>query len=380
MVTERYPIRVKPCVPAGGIRKLFYIVTQLKAAIANSSGMADSIFPVPYSGFSGLGTQAINLPVKPEPNGPASILPIGKVRWRYLSPLAAIRSEIEISWLFIKSNWYDAILPCLAAFLASWLSGPQQRIGLPLGMFWSLVYSVLFIYTFCVYTQGFSINEDRINKPYRPLASGAATVRGTCIRLFVGNVLFLAAGSYLSILAFSASWIVLTILYTHVLSKHWLTKNLVFISMGTWIIFGGQWGIARPGLPMPESVKIQFLLLSLWFGLWILMQDMRDQDGDRVANRKTLPLQIGDRKARLVISLILLTVSPILYALAVIAHSWALDPRSHLASVIVLCIGTAYQWYAAFRIWRYRTSESDKSVYKEFAIFGCASIAIIPLL
>ncbi|KAJ7628920.1 hypothetical protein FB45DRAFT_748815 [Roridomyces roridus] len=64
----------------------------------------------------------------------------------------------------------------------------------------SLAYFVLYLYTFNIADQITGLDEDRINKPDRPLPSGLLSIRETYVRLCLLTAAYIA---------FSAAWGVL---------------------------------------------------------------------------------------------------------------------------------------------------------------------------
>lgn len=85
---------------------------------------------------------------------------------------------------------------------------------------------------FCVCNQCSSIEEDRINKPYRPVPSGVITYREALGLLFVLIPICLAASWPFGATLASAGVMVASLAYTFLgLDSHWITKNAMNVAM-----------------------------------------------------------------------------------------------------------------------------------------------------
>jgi 4-hydroxybenzoate polyprenyltransferase len=154
-----------------------------------------------------------------------------------------------------------------------------------------------------------SIEEDRLNKPFRPLAAGRITPTQTKHLLLISVPLVLAVtyfylGSYEeTVLLFSLTW-----MYNDLGGSdgHFVIRNLI---IGVAYIFYGS-GALRVAL----HSKFENYSLSTTGCAWsciigavifttIQVQDLKDQEGDQARNRHTAPLALGHEHTRWTIAI-----------------------------------------------------------------------------
>lgn len=121
--------------------------------------------------------------------------------------------EVKLSYLFIKSDIFAVIIPGTLVLLASWISCGASLLALPLYLLYSLSFCFLFLYTVCLSNQVISIEEDKKNKPWRPLPTGLICIEGAYTRLIFANILFLLLSYYLHVFYFAILWQLLTFFY-----------------------------------------------------------------------------------------------------------------------------------------------------------------------
>ncbi|KAJ7113784.1 UbiA prenyltransferase family, partial [Mycena epipterygia] len=201
--------------------------------------------------------------------------------------------ELRVFWDFTWRDWSTSLISgtmCTIAALRSLEAVPSSTV-ITKSLIRSLIYFFLYIYTFTIANQINGVNEDRINKPDRPLCSGRVSLQGAYIRWYVTTTAYLVVGAVWGVLPWTALWVFISI-YTCFYGgdKHWTTKNLLFISVGTLCQLRAAWGLVAP----IDSCQRQWaLLLSVLFGIVINVQDMRDVEGDKIARRRTLPVVLG---------------------------------------------------------------------------------------
>lgn len=269
--------------------------------------------------------------------------------------------EANLTYLFIKSDVLAVIVPGTLTLLASWISSDMSLTVLPLYFLCSLSFCLLFLYTVCLSNQVLSIAEDRKNKPWRPLPSNLVTTEGVHGRLIFANILFLLLSYYLHVFHFAVLWQFVTFLcHNGGLHAQLVGKNLVFMTLGVFILFCSQWQIIQP----LDSLVYQYAVaLSIWSGLAFHLQDMRDQEGDQLIGRKTLPLAIGDKKARIVLTLFFLILSPLLIFLLFSTQINAQQLLEDRILSILFVLIVLFNWLIAYRIWNFKTARGDHRTY-----------------
>lgn len=214
---------------------------------------------------------------------------------------APIARELDI---FLSFSWRDWSASIIAGMIFSIGVTRSARPPLP-----SIISSYLlliswltpYVYILNLSNQIMGVDEDRINKPDRPIPSGKVTLEGARRRWVVTLSLFLG------IAVFERTLLPETICWTFMVAflsltsagNHWFGKNCVAMSMGTWALLSGSWNAIAPATLQSEHYIIA---VSIWVGLTAHIQDLRDMKGDAVVGRKTLPLVFGDDGSRWIIT------------------------------------------------------------------------------
>ena len=88
--------------------------------------------------------------------------------------------------------------------------------------------------------------EDRINKPFRPVPMGLITEHGAVVRSRVWSAVLVVAGLALNITPYAVLWIASINWYNFGSgSKHWFVKNQVFLVLSCLAGFAPIWLIAQ---------------------------------------------------------------------------------------------------------------------------------------
>jgi len=156
--------------------------------------------------------------------------------------------------------------------------------------------------------QIFDIENDRINRPLRPLPSGRLTVRQAAVfacllyGVGLGAAWFVnGAGHWFFAIALTAA--VVTLLYSAPplrLKRWWLTANLaIALTRGALLVVAG-WTTVRA----PSELEPWFL--GAMMGVFIFgaatSKDYADVEGDRRAGCVTLPVRFGARGASRIVA------------------------------------------------------------------------------
>ncbi|KAJ6481600.1 UbiA prenyltransferase family-domain-containing protein [Mycena vulgaris] len=224
--------------------------------------------------------------------------------------LALIIHELDVFWAFTWRDWSTTIIPgtmyAITALRSLPVALPPRIIALGLGR--TLIYLILLVYTFTSSNQISGVAEDRINKPDRPIPSGRVSLRGAYIRWYASTGAFLILGAAEGVMPWTVLWVLLTIAQNFTgFGKHWFTRNAVFISLGTLCIMQPMWVQFAPMSPREWR---WVLTLSVLSGILFQVQDFRDIVGDRATGRNTLPLALGERNSRCVMT-VLFALTPL---------------------------------------------------------------------
>ncbi|KAJ6442654.1 Carboxylic ester hydrolase [Purpureocillium lavendulum] len=275
------------------------------------------------------------------------------------------------------------------------------------------LWTTLFLYAYTLFTQALSPDEDRLNKPHRPVPAGLVSPCGALARCLAVAVAHLALSTYSGVahdalLAAGATvWAAMTTTMRWG-GGHWLGKNTLALGATVVAMLSGASGVARsscpctvpttPGSPYGHGYNVgrgrpgvgdnavdvvttrHVLGLGVYAALAVHMQDLRDQDGDAAAGRRTLPLVLGDGPARLVMALVLV---PAAWAVATTTLSTlAMDlrvPSWPAAAVFVVVVVAALHGLLCWRLLARRTRAADHDTHMIGTYIFCLLTALSSL-
>lgn len=286
--------------------------------------------------------------------------------------------ELRLTYRFVWRDLSASLIPALLFISGAYTVRPERSLWDLAGVIGGgVAYFALYIYTFCVGNQIAGLEEDRINKPDRPLPSGLVSLRGAKARWVIANILFPLIAYVLggvAITRWALAWQMIAISYNFLgLHRHWITKNFVFITLGTLVLMAAAWELV---LPLSATAWRWILVISISFGATLHIQDLRDVAGDRHVGRRTFSLAIGDRRARVVLAAGIVAL-PIITHLFLTGDSWPSVP-------VVACeLGLAtVNFVCASRVLLLRTSRADHTTYMLHTYWFCAvlgsSVVVLP--
>lgn len=143
--------------------------------------------------------------------------------------------------------------------------------------------------------------EDKVNKPWRPLPAGRLTLSQMQGLLSAMYLIIPSVGFCMDTSPQSAGMIVLGFIYNDLggADKNFIVRNVVN-AMGISCLCSGATSVALAGSQgsMTATANKWFLLVAAVIATTVQVQDMADQEGDRLRQRHTMPLIYGDGPAR----------------------------------------------------------------------------------
>ncbi|MFO0576219.1 MAG: UbiA family prenyltransferase [Polyangia bacterium] len=282
------------------------------------------------------------------------------------TPLQALAFELRLSWSFIWRDLSTTMLPALLFMAAALktradLSAPALTLAL---LKWAL-YFWLYIYTFCLADQIAGVEEDRINKPDRPIASGLVTRPGAVRRWCLYSLIFLVAGALFGVAHWALLWLLASVLHNFCgWDKNWFTKNNVVMPLGFLAEVGAAWQLVAPLSPIAwRWLVVGALVVSMTAAI----QDFRDVRGDRLTGRRTLPIVLGDHRARLVMCLSFASMCLLMHV--------ALWGGSGLKGILCDLWFCGLALYICGRLLIYRTARADDTTYMVYTYWYCSILA-----
>lgn len=283
--------------------------------------------------------------------------------------LVAVERELHLTWGFVRYDVSSTVVPAsLGMVAAARFGGSASPATLLLGA----LYFLLYVYTFAVSNQIIGIEEDRRNKPDRPLAAGAVALRGAWARWLLAMVLFPVLGAALGVLHWALLWQLCFCLYNFGgFARHWATKSLV-MGVGLVAQLAAAWSIVGP---VPDIAWQWISGLAVVAFVHCNIQDLRDVAGDRVLGRRTLPIVYGMRRTCLAMAVLFGVGLPL------VTHGWLFAPL-RLDWAVVACMtvldGLAL-WIGARLVLDMRPSALHRS-YVLFTYWYCLALASAALV
>ncbi len=280
--------------------------------------------------------------------------------------LKTIASEVYLYWRFTRYDISATVIPGMLFMLAAWHSAQPDWHALPGLVVWGMIYFWLYCTTFCLSNQLAGEAEDRLNKPDRPLPSGLVSRRGTWIRWFGTMILFTLVGWWLGVVEWTLLWqVTLTLHNLGGFARHYWLKNLAMM-LGVIAQLAAAWQMVRPLTPEAYTWLI-FAALTAFANISI--QDLRDIDGDRLNNRRTLPIVFGTNFTRGFVA-VAFVLSALLTHFALFVP-FGLNVGALLLDLVLagLCL------VIAGRVLLFRTTAADHVSYMLYTYWYCFVLA-----
>ena len=193
------------------------------------------------------------------------------------------------------------VIPSMMALsqLNDTMSIGQYAVVIAKGLVWFFWYG----YMLDIENQVHGVEEDKLNKlptkQKRPLVTGAWTMAGAQQRVWISRVVYTAVSGLIGgvpLTLCALVWIATCKFLYAVKPCNFITKNYISMTAASYCMLMGAWIMA--GGPTSFATTWPFLCTAVWVGLSINVQDIRDEAGDRVIHRLTVPVLIGVENAR----------------------------------------------------------------------------------
>ncbi|KAF2490140.1 hypothetical protein BU16DRAFT_544466 [Lophium mytilinum] len=294
---------------------------------------------------------------------------------------------LKTLYLFSKSDIPTYVVPCTLFGTLSTLSGsslisapvsiPTLLLRVPTVALWAWLFCVFFN---CSNQRSpDSVLEDTINKPHRPIPAGRITSSqtGLCMVIGVPSVLLF---NYFLLGAWEEMAIMYVVMYLYNdlhLGDNFFWKNFLIATAGNGVYNAGSLrlasGTARASYFTSDASELLTPTAMKWIALvssavLITMhsQDLRDLEGDRARDRRTLPIVFGENIARWSIAV------PVLFFSLAAAWFW----NSGFIGYTEICVPGSI---VAYRIIFLRDTKQDRKTYTLWAVWLMALYAL-PLL
>ncbi|KAH6648713.1 UbiA prenyltransferase family-domain-containing protein [Truncatella angustata] len=300
---------------------------------------------------------------------------------RSSNPITQLREIISLAHLITESNIKAYVLPVILFAMCSVGSGgvtSNPHPGLE-EIAWAFprvsLYIWLYVFHFDLSNQKDpdSIEEDRINKPWRAIPSGRLSIKSAEQWYKVATALLvLASGLWLGGFPEALAFMAETYIYDYASgASSWWAKNLInalFYSTGQ---LGGT-RVAAESMTATTMTRVGYewcLLLGLCTFSTVQIQDLRDVEGDRIRGRATMPLAFGDAPTRWITALFIM-----FWSVACPAY-WG-NGAFTAGYILPLLIGG----YVSFRVLAYKSVKADRLSFHCHTLLWLPALYSVPLL
>jgi hypothetical protein len=273
-----------------------------------------------------------------------------------------LRHEARLTWRMLVDNASACLAPALLFTLAAALHARLPAGGTLLRLLGSGALFVLFAYVFDASNQARGAEEDRLNKPRRPVPAGLATPGGLIRRFWLAMPLYTALGWCLGVLWWTVLWQVVVV-YLNLLAvpRCYLWYKTPAMLVGTTAQLAAAWQIAAP----LDATAVRWLVtLAALYVPALVFEDVRDMDGDRAAGRRTPALVLGAWAVRVWFAALMAVTPPLLHLL-LFAPAGTAGWRTAVCDLAV----AATCWTCAVRALLLRRTPADRATYQ---LFGAA--------
>jgi 4-hydroxybenzoate polyprenyltransferase len=286
--------------------------------------------------------------------------------------------HLKTAFLITKSDMKTTVFPATTFALASVISGPLLTtdttpsiytilLRLPQAILW--IWMNLWIFNLANQRLPNSVVEDSINKPWRAIPSGRLTPKQARQLLLISIPIVYLSTLYLGGRDESILLMVLTWIYNDLgagdenfLFRHF-NNALGFATFGagaTQVICG------FPNHTLNTTAYQWLAVIAAVITCTIQFQDMEDQEGDRIRDRKTLPIILGDSNTRYLNAVVIMIFSLIAPAF------WQLSLDGYLIpATLGIVIST--------RSLTLKTVAADKTTFKLWCLW-LITLYLLPLV
>ena len=282
-----------------------------------------------------------------------------------------VLNALSLCWAFTQSDFNTFVIPNSMFGVFTALAGLGLVRGetptfidvllrLPM-VIWFNWYSV-FIFDLANQRTPESIQEDLINKPWRPLPSGKITSEQTRRTMLAAIPIVMLMNYWLGVWQEGAIILILTWLQNDLRGGDEIVRDVIIaVAYGFFNLGSLRLAIGMDGI-VTERGYTWIVIVSGIILTTMQVQDLKDQEGDRTRGRKTAPLVFGETISRWMIALFL----PV----------WSLVCAIFWQTALLGSAPAAMSTYVAFRVLNKRESRDDSKTWK----FWCLWHTMIYLL
>ncbi|MFD1453717.1 hypothetical protein [Oceanobacillus sojae] len=166
-----------------------------------------------------------------------------------ISAMNAIWFEIYLSWRVVRSNFVPSVIAGAVFGIAAWSVSSEPVLTLPIIILVGAIHGLLTAYSFDLMNQLVGVEEDKVNKPHRPIPSGLCTAKQIERRIPYVWLVHLFLIYILGGMIWFTIWIIYSVVYNYWGgSNQWFIKTLcanfstLVVTIPLWIFINGDIG------------------------------------------------------------------------------------------------------------------------------------------
>jgi 4-hydroxybenzoate polyprenyltransferase len=210
---------------------------------------------------------------------------------------APVRREFVITFALCRNNIPANLSVFVGGFIPRLINAPVPFNTGIVVFLRVLMIGLIWDYAIDIVNTTTSVEEDKINKPHRPIPAGLITLRQSQARWALswcfGPWAVAVLGGKPAALWMIVWQIWLTGFYVWPAYRHWLTKSLM--TTGAIFILQRLLNSALQDIPKWQLNLYPEIWICLWTMGTIHLQDFRDIEGDRTTHAITLPILLSDK-------------------------------------------------------------------------------------
>lgn len=290
--------------------------------------------------------------------------------------------HIYTIWLFTFSDLKTIIFPstafgivnALAVFIEESSTNPEILAlryrhllsAIPVVILWTWINLLPFAIN--NQRQPEAIQEDLLNKPWRSMPSGRLSPRSAKRLMLVTYFMAIITSKILGNMVYCLMLIALGFWYNNLrgADTSCVVRNLINAFGFVCFASGAMQAAVGKSRPVFQLLGWWYCIIACIVFTTVQIQDMYDQRGDKVRNRKTVPLVLGDALARWTI------------AAPMLIWCW-LAPLLWESSVLGFIMPVMVGLIVAVRVLKKRTEAGDKRTFQLWNMW-LVSVYVLPLV
>ncbi|WP_141691878.1 UbiA family prenyltransferase [Nocardia brasiliensis] len=268
--------------------------------------------------------------------------------------------------LFSLDNTFITLVPGVTftvSVSAAAESRPAELFNIAAG---SMLYFFLYGYFFTLSNQIAGLEEDRLNKPHRPLVRGLVDVDGMRRRLIGATAAFILTGWLLGVIEWALIWVAISFMHNQLhWSRNWIFKNITML-VGIIAMLAAGASLANY---LNDTTWRWIVVISAANFALVSLQDLRDTAGDEAVGRRTFPQYFGINRTR-----ILLAIGFIAYPALLHCTLYA-EPRYFSTATVLEVIIAIFSAIISLRIATAETARADHITYVIYCYQYCLILA-----